>query len=102
MRTVRVFETDYSDERKNYLTEWSLVTDAQYKTLSQWFEVEELKDLNYYLDLAEEKQKDYEERNRKYLEQQKARKEKAAKAAKTRKEKLLAKLKKELEDESNS
>lgn len=102
MRTVRVFETNWDDDRRNYLTDWAIVTDAQYKLLSEWFEVEELKDLNYYLELAEEKQKDYEERNRKHLEQQKARKERAERAAKTRKEKLLAKLKEELEGESNS
>lgn len=102
MRTVRVFESDYDDGRRNYLTDWAVVTEEQYVTLSRWFGVEELKDFNYYLEKAEERQREYEERNRKYLAQEKARKEKAAKAAKARKEKLLAKLREELEGESNS
>lgn len=102
MRTVRVFESDYDDGRRNYLTDWAIVTEEQYATLSRWFEVEELRDINYYLEKATERQREYDERNKKYLEQAKARKEKAAKAAETRKRKLLEKLKSELESESNS
>lgn len=104
MVRIRIFEEEYTDysTTRNYITDWVDVSDDEYDLLKKWYQVEELKDIQWYISEATTKQKRADAQKKKYEAEAQARKEKAAKAAETRKRKLLAKLKEELENESNS
>ena len=96
---VRIYEEDYDTPSRSYCTDWEEVTEEQFKLLSRWFPVEVLRDINYYVSLAEDRQKKEDKRQEQYQALYEKKKLAAAKAVETKKRKLLAKLKQELENE---